>query len=77
MARGDMPEILFVKPIGGGRVKAKHQHTVFKVIDHHPSGAPKNCVLVENHETVNVDEGMEFITAYVPSVNFQKRKGNS
>ncbi len=70
MAKGDMPELLFVKPIGGGRTKSKHQLTVFRVLDRHLNGTPKTCVLLGNDETVNIKGGEEFITAYVPSVNF-------
>ncbi len=52
----------------------KHTLCVFKVISTFPNGTPRVVERVPEQGTVHVDEGMEFITAYVPSVNFETSK---
>ena len=68
--RGQLPELLFVKPIGGGRVKVQHRQVLFIVEEWDEDGLPKRCRLFSDESVaVNVEEftnaGGEFMTAYI------------
>lgn len=76
-----MPELIFVGAIGDKRHKSRHKHSVFEVITRRADGTPDQCRLLLDTDVVDLEERMkelgrnvEFITAYVPEVNF-KRKG--
>lgn len=40
--------------------------TVFKVVSRKPDGTPGTCERIADDETVRLQEGDEFITAFVP-----------
>lgn len=68
--RDKMPELCFIGP---GKRKAPFQHALFRVLSKHEDGTPKECVRIRDDETVEVEEGMEFMTAYLPKVMLQPR----
>ncbi len=81
MAKGEMPEVIFVGAIGKGEKKARFLHTLLEVIDRYPDGTPKTCMIRRNDEVIDLEVRMkelgrnvEFITAYVPAVNFKGEK---
>lgn len=61
--KGQLPELLFVSPIGC-REKIRHKHIVLRVLSKR-DGIPLLCQVMEDNETVNLQGGEEFITAYV------------
>lgn len=62
MAKDKMPEICFIGP---GRKKGKFKHTVFLVVSRE-NGVPRELRMIGDDESVTIEEGMEFMTAYVP-----------
>lgn len=71
--KGEMPELIFIAPIGGGR-KTRYKHCVFQVLTQREDGLPLTCRLIQDDEVVNLVGGEYFITAYVPMVNFRAKK---
>lgn len=73
--KGELPEILFVAPIGRGRDKIRHKHTVFEVIEKDDQGIPTLCRMMRDDEIVDLEsrkyEGRTptFITAYIQASN--------
>lgn len=72
--KAKMPELIFVGAIGQGRNKMRFKHTVFRILDRHPDGTPKTCRLIGDTETVDIEGGEEFMTAYVPAIMFEAEK---
>lgn len=48
--------------------------TVFRIVDKDEFGRPENCVMIPDDRVVEVDDGDEFMTAYVPKVFFDGEK---
>jgi len=76
--KGLLPDLLFVKPIGGGQRKAQHTHVVFIVEEWDELGRPLRCRLcADADESINVEDlaaaGGEFITGYVQSQMLEER----
>lgn len=75
--KGQLPELLFVKPIGGGQHKAKHTHVVFLVEEWDAEGLPYKMRLLAMDEVVNVEDvansGREFMTGYIQSQMLEPR----
>lgn len=57
-----MPEICFIGP---GQKKGKFKYTVF-LVESRENGVPCKLRMIREDEKVEVEEGMEFMTGYVP-----------
>lgn len=64
----EVPEVLFV----GARSKVKHRRTVFQILSR-KDGLPCECRMIQDHETIHLEGGEEFMTAYVPDVMFEEK----
>lgn len=58
----DMPEIVFLGP---KHHKVKHKLVVLKIDEKDENGVPRKMSVILDHETVDIDAGMEFMTAYI------------
>ena len=67
--RDKMPELCFIGP---GKQKAPFKYVLFRVVTKDEDGLPRELVMVRDDETVKLEEGMEFMTAYIPKVMFDK-----
>lgn len=69
--RGELPDLIFVGPIGGGKVKARHTHVAFVVEEWDELGRPMRLRLCKEDEEYQVEEFTaadgEFITGYIQS----------
>lgn len=50
-----------------------HKCVVLKVTGRYPDGRPKDCIIIHDEMKTQVQEGTEFITAWVPEVVLTKR----
>ena len=57
-----MPEIVFIGPT---KKRAKFKHVVF-LVKSREGGVPRELVLLRDDESVDLEQGMEFMTGYVP-----------
>ena len=75
MAKGPnndrMPDIAFIGP---GRNKIKHKLVAFIIEEEDADGTPRKLRTLLDHETVNVSQGMKFMTGYVQA-HMIKEKG--
>lgn len=62
--RGQLPELLFVAPVGAGRVKIRHRHVAMRVLSKR-DGVPLMLQLMRDDEVVDIQGGEEFVTAYL------------
>jgi len=71
MAKKDhgMPRVAFLGP---ARARVKHVLALFKINSRGEDGLPRECVLIRDDETVNVEQGGDFMTAYIPAVMTEK-----
>lgn len=65
------PEIIFV----GRKAKVPYKLIIFVVEDKDEQGVPRKLRIVLDHEKVKVEEGMEFMTGYVPQHMLRPDKG--
>jgi hypothetical protein len=74
MAKGQMPEMIFVAPVGDNRNKQRYRYVLFEVVEKHPDGTPSKTILLKDDAVIDLElvrPGMhhrEFLTAYVPEV---------
>jgi len=70
--KGELPDLIFVSPIGNGRRKMRMVHALFTVEEWYSDGTPKKLTLRRNDEVLDMqkasDSGTEFMTAYIPEV---------
>ena len=71
MAKGQLPNIIFVSPTGKGKDKIQHMHTVFEIIEFEADGWPRMLRLMRDDEVYDLQEAADkgkspaFLTAYV------------
>lgn len=58
------PPVVFVGPT---KHRTKFKHTAFKVISKNNDGTPRLLQLIQDHESVDIKGGEEFITGYIPA----------
>ena len=67
--KGNLPELIFIAPIGAPRHKIRHAHVLFVVEEWDGNGLPLRCRLANDEEVYNVEaftaSGGEFMTAYI------------
>lgn len=67
--RGNLPDVIFVSPIGNNKNKIRHRHVAFRVVEFTEDGRPLNLRLIDDDETVNVQNPdgtpRAFMTGYV------------
>lgn len=57
-----MPDLVFIGP---PNQRAAFKYVVFKV-EERQDGLPRKLTLILDDETVHIEEGMEFMTGYIP-----------
>lgn len=62
--QGELPRVVFV---GNGRNKAKYVLKLFHVVSVDAAGVPLTCNLLDNDTKITVEQGMQFMTAYLPA----------
>lgn len=80
--KGSMPELIFISPIGDGKKKLKHVHTVFEVLEADKDGVPTVCRMVKDDEIIDLAGKTEngvavvrrFMTGYIQAANFSRGK---
>jgi hypothetical protein len=53
-----------------------HQCVVLKITGRYPDGRPKDAIFIHDDMKTDVENGTEFITAWVPTVTVEKRGKN-
>ena len=51
-----------------------HTLVVLKIMGRYPDGRPKDCILIHDDQSTEVQNGTEFITCYVPAKTVAKHK---
>jgi len=54
-----------------GKNEEKHKLCVLKVLTKNVLGHPMTAEFIEDQQTTHVDGDEEFVTAWVPSINFE------
>jgi hypothetical protein len=57
-----LPLVVFLGP---PQARIEHRLVVFKILSRDENNIPRECVMLKDNETVNIQEGDEFMTAYV------------
>lgn len=65
---GELPRVVFV---GNGRNKAKYVLKLFHVVTVDVAGVPSTCKLLDDDTRITIEEGMQFMTAYLPAEMFK------
>ena len=47
--------------------------TVFRVVGRYPDGRPKDCVMIHEDQSTEVQNGTEFIVGFVPAKTVSKK----
>lgn len=67
--KGELPDLIFVHPIGHGRNKIRHKHVVFVVEEWDEYGRPRKLVLAHDEDVFDMEQiassGREFMTGYI------------
>jgi len=74
VAKGQMPDLIFVGPVGEGKQKLRYKQVVFQILQKNPNGTPLTCRLIQDKQTVHLEGGEEFMTAYIPQIMLEKKK---
>jgi hypothetical protein len=62
-----LPELLFVSPVGNNKLKERYKLTILRILEVDKDGVPKLLSLVREDDTVHLQKGDSFMTAYVPA----------
>ncbi len=54
MAKGELPNIIFVAPTGKGAQKIRHKHVVFEIVEFYDDATPKLLRLMRDDEVVDL-----------------------
>lgn len=75
--KGEMPDMIFVGPIGHGKQKMRFVHVVFSIEEWDENGVPRKLTLRGDKEVMDtakiVESGVEFMTAYIPEIMLVKK----